>query len=349
MNSYKWKNQTKKVLILSLLAGAIGSCLSMYQAYSSNQFGVVSVFNGIIDGFLIVFLLSSYTLIVADFLLKDFFKGLNFTTNVIVHSFIYVVLILIGRATGRYFMEYNEFILFPIKGEMERVHFIQATAFAIIGSIMIHFFLQINHLLGPRILVSFITGRYHSPEPEERIILFLDLTSSTRIAEELGDAKFLKFLDSFFYEFTEPILETGAEIYKYVGDEIILTWPKEKGLKNGNCIKIFKMLNERLETRKDYYENEYQNIPKYRAGVHLGMVMTGEMGDLKREIVHVGDAMNTAARLADHCRAVNESIILSKTITSQLTFTSTNFFKSLGPVKLRGKAEQMEVFTIVNL
>ena len=52
------------------------------------------------------------------------------------------------------------------------------------------FFLQINHLLGEGILWKFIRGKYHKPREEERIFMFLDMKSSTTIAEQLGHVRF---------------------------------------------------------------------------------------------------------------------------------------------------------------
>jgi len=103
-----------------------------------------------------------------------------------------------------------------------------------------------------------------------------------------------------------------------------------------------------LTDRQNFYKSEYQNIPEYRAGMHIGLVMTGEMGDLKQEIVHVGDVMNTAARLAGHCRITNDRLIVSETLSSQLDLPLEWKTKPLGPTPLRGKKEAMEVVALIN-
>ena len=41
-------------------------------------------------------------------------------------------------------------------------------------------------------------GKYHRPRKEERIVMFLDLTSSTAIAEKLDLYKYSSFLKDFF-------------------------------------------------------------------------------------------------------------------------------------------------------
>jgi adenylate cyclase len=69
--------------------------------------------------------------------------------------------------------------------------------------------------------------------------MFLDIKSSTTIAEELDHKNFYSFVNDFYYDLSEPILKTSAQIYQYVGDEIVLSWKKKKGIKNSNCVKFF--------------------------------------------------------------------------------------------------------------
>jgi adenylate cyclase len=91
------------------------------------------------------------------------------------------------------------------------------------------FFLQINRLLGEGVLWKFIRGQYHQPREEERIFMFLDMKSSTSIAERLGHVRFYALLNELFNEISLPVLQTKAEIYQYIGDEVVLTWQVEQG------------------------------------------------------------------------------------------------------------------------
>jgi adenylate cyclase len=108
------------------------------------------------------------------------------------------------------------------------------------------FFLQITRLLGKGVLWKFIIGKYHKPREEERIFMFLDMKSSTTIAEQLGHVRFYALLNELFHEISQPVLQTKAEIYQYVGDEVVLTWEMEHGLLNSNCLKTFFMFQENL-------------------------------------------------------------------------------------------------------
>jgi len=67
----------------------------------------------------------------------------------------------------------------------------------------------------------------------------LILKSSTTIAEKLGNIQYSKFLKDFFYDLTEAILLSKGEVYQYVGDEIVVTWPFSTGIKYSRCIYCF--------------------------------------------------------------------------------------------------------------
>src|SRR5207244_10556852 len=86
-------------------------------------------------------------------------------------------------------------------------------------------------------LVNLLLGRYHRPIAEDRIFMFLDLNDSTAIAAQLGPLRFNDFKNDFFHDIAEPVLETRGQIYQYVGDEAVVTWTTERGLRQGNCLR----------------------------------------------------------------------------------------------------------------
>ena len=69
----------------------------------------------------------------------------------------------------------------------------------------------INDLLGPGVLFAFVAGRYYHPRLEERALLFIDMRSSTAIAESLGEVRFLAFLNRFVTDLSLSILEEAEK------------------------------------------------------------------------------------------------------------------------------------------
>jgi adenylate cyclase len=65
--------------------------------------------------------------------------------------------------------------------------------FFIFSIILINFLSQVNKKFGPGNLLNMFLGRYHHPQIEDRIFLFIDLNDSTTIAEKLGHIKYSRF------------------------------------------------------------------------------------------------------------------------------------------------------------
>jgi len=86
--------------------------------------------------------------------------------------------------------------------------------------------------------------------------MFLDLKSSTRIAEKLGHIEYSKLIQNCFKDL-HVVERFNAEVYQYVGDEAVLTWPKENGLVNSNCLRAFFKFKEKLADKSDYYMKKY--------------------------------------------------------------------------------------------
>ena len=98
---------------------------------------------------------------------------------------------------------------------------------------------EIIDYLGLDVVSSFFTGKYNTSVVEERIFMFLDMKDSTSIAEKLGHEMHYEFINTYYGNMTNAIIETNAQIYQYVGDEIVLSWSLQEGLKNANCLQCF--------------------------------------------------------------------------------------------------------------
>lgn len=210
------------------------------------------------------------------------------------------------------------------------------------------FFLQVNHLLGEGVLSKFIRGKYHKPREEERIFMFLDMKSSTTIAEQLGHVRFYALLNDLFHEISFPVLQTKAEIYQYVGDEVVLTWEVEDGLENSNCLKTFFMFQERLEKNSESYLKNFGVRPQFKAGLHFGKVISAQIGDLKREIVYNGDVVNTTARIQSECNTYQRDCLVSGALMDRLKNMNGFRWEKIGAVTFRGKETQVELYSVMS-
>ena len=58
----------------------------------------------------------------------------------------------------------------------------------------------------------------------DRAFMFLDLKSSTHLAEKLEHVSYSRLVQDCYAELTVPLIQYNAEVYQYVGDEVVLTW-----------------------------------------------------------------------------------------------------------------------------
>jgi adenylate cyclase len=207
-------------------------------------------------------------------------------------------------------------------------------------------FNEIKDFVGRKVFLNYTMGKYHKPLKEVRIFMFLDMKSSTTIAEKIGHLNYFHLIKSFYSEMTNAILETSGEIYQYVGDEIVVSWTRDDGLKKNNCIRCFQKISRAIEDKSDWYRENYGFVPKFKAGLHIGEVTTGEIGTLKKEIIYSGDVLNTAARIQALCNRYNTRLLISGQLKDRLLNYESYQFSWIGEIALRGKSCAMNIFKI---
>lgn len=217
--------------------------------------------------------------------------------------------------------------------------------FVVLGTLII---LLVNDKYGPGVFWDFLLGKYFHPKREERIFMFLDLRSSTTIAEKLGEQRYFYFLKDFFQHSTASILDAKGEIYQYVGDEIVISWKMHEGVDNANCLNCFFEIQEALRLKALYYKETYDGIvPEFKAGLHYGYVVAGEIGVVKRDIVFSGDVLNTTARIQQKCNELGVNILLSNYLLDKLNLQTDTFEpKKIGDMELRGKEQKVMLYTL---
>lgn len=211
------------------------------------------------------------------------------------------------------------------------------------------FYVEVSDNLGLGVLNNFFTGKYHTPKEEERIFMFLDMRSSTTIAENLGHIKYFEMLREYYADLSEPIIKYSGEIYQYVGDEIVVSWKLIKGLQNNNCIQCFFAMKDSIKKQIKEYKEKFSVMPEFKAGLHFGKVTTGEIGAIKKDIIFTGDVLNTTARVQGLCNTYKVDILISGQLMKKLHLPSQFLIKSLGENELRGRDEKIELFTILPL
>ena len=204
---------------------------------------------------------------------------------------------------------------------------------------------QVKLMLGEKNLGKMLWGKFYIPREEERIFMFLDLKSSTKLAEKLGHIEFSRLIQDCFNDLG-VVVENEAEIYKYVGDEAILTWQLKDGLRNQNCIRAFFNFKKQLASKKNYYLRKYGIEPIFKAGLHTGAVTVTEVGKYKKGIAYHGDTINTAARIQGMCNDLQQELLISQYLKDRLDDFGFEL-ELLGSHLLRGKKEGVSIYAVL--
>lgn len=162
-------------------------------------------------------------------------------------------------------------------------------------------------------------------------VVFADLVGSTGIFERLGDETAGRFVTQLTTALSRTFEQHRGRVVKLLGDGLFAIFPDESDA-IAACVGIQKRLQE---------------TPVYPGGT--GKPVQMQMGVESGEVVEIegdcyGDAVNSAARLADLAGA--EQILTTSRVRESLGPELGGKLRSLGPMFLRGKSEQTEVWRV---
>ncbi|TNF56531.1 MAG: adenylate/guanylate cyclase domain-containing protein [Burkholderiales bacterium] len=164
----------------------------------------------------------------------------------------------------------------------------------------------------------------------ELTIAFVDLTGSVSVFETLGNDRATRAVTKLTQWIGAKGLENGGKVVKMLGDGVLLSFT-----------------NNRLavETMSQIQQEHSQRVAQWPKRLKLQM----QIGMARGQVVQVdgdcfGDAVNVASRLSD--LAGPEQILVTDTVIRKLGARHGVRSRSLGPMRIKGRAEPCEVFRI---
>ena len=162
-------------------------------------------------------------------------------------------------------------------------------------------------------------------------VVFADLVGSTGIFERLGDETAGRFVTQLTTALSRTFEQHKGRVVKLLGDGLFVTFPVEADAIDA-CVAIQKRLKD---------------TPVYPGG--NGGPVQMQMGVESGEVVEIqgdcyGDAVNTAARLADLAGA--EQILTTQRVCDALGAQQRQQLRGIGPMYLRGKSEATDVYRV---
>jgi adenylate cyclase len=224
--------------------------------------------------------------------------------------------------------------------------YLPAFAVACVASVAFTVWFSLDRLLGGDVLLGLLVGRYHRPLIEERVFLFADLSGSTALAERLGEVRFHDLLSRLWRDLSRPVQGHGGTVHRYIGDEIEVTWKLERGCRDAACLRCARAMVETLSAAAPDYRRAFGEPARVRLALHVGPVVTGELGTLKREIAYSGATLITTARIEALAKELDREILASGDLLRQTGVPEGLLAEPLGRHFLRGKQQDVELFAI---
>ena len=217
-----------------------------------------------------------------------------------------------GIGTFNYALS-EQFRDFMIAGDFRLI-----LAWTLFFSLVLSFSFNISKKVAGGVLARVITGAYSKPREEHRVFMFVDLDNATMHAERMGGETYYRFLNDFFADITPAIMLSGGAIYRYVGDQVAISWLLTNTFDRIRCIRTYFMIKDLLEDRVEYYLNTYNVFPTCKASIHEGVVTTGEIGDIKAQIVFHGDSIYVTEQLERECRRLGRPLLVSGSVLNRI-------------------------------
>ncbi len=279
---------------------------------------------------------------------KRRFQALNYGQLILTKSMIYVFIFVVVMAilnirNQQLSLGYFDFLIW--KDSFFSPRLLIPISYLAVASILLNFMKEVSLKFGQGNLWKMLIGKFHRPQEEVRILMFLDLRASTTIAEKLGHLKYSQLIQDCFNDLA-VVRKQEAEIYQYVGDEAVLSWSAVNGLRNNNCINAYYAFSDTLNRRSDYYLKKYGLVPFFKAGMNIGKVTIAEVGQIKKEIAFHGDTINTAARIQGKCNELGSELLISETLEQQLNDNGQFKHTIIGKIALKGKQEEINIYSV---
>lgn len=213
-------------------------------------------------------------------------------------------------------------------------------------AIVLNFGRELGSVVSPGTLVKILFELHRRPVVEHRVFMFLDLDDSTALAERLGPVGFALFKADFFRDLSDPVYGTGGRILEYAGDEALLTWLKRDGRGVRGAITCYFEFQDLIRIHGGRYLERHGHVPRFKATLAAGEVVSMTIGDLRTQPVFSGDPLNVAGRLLSRCHELGAQVLIPAHLAHHLEPLPGITATPKGPVLLRGMEDPLDVVAV---
>jgi class 3 adenylate cyclase len=178
-------------------------------------------------------------------------------------------------------------------------------------------------------------------------VLFSDLSGYTTMSEKMDPEELKDVTSRIFGEISTIVGKYDGFIEKYAGDAVLALFGVPKAHEDDpiRAIKVAWEIHEIVDAISPEVENRVGQPLSMHSGINTGLVVTGEI-DMGKGIHGVaGDTINLASRLSGIGKA-GEILVGTDTYLQAGGYFN---FEALGPIRIKGKTEPVEVHKVLSL
>ncbi len=184
-------------------------------------------------------------------------------------------------------------------------------------------------------------------ERKKITVLFSDIRQFTHLSELLAPEQVVALLNSYLEVMIDVIFAHQGTLDKFIGDAIMVEFgaPLDDPLQEFHAIETAIAMHKAMIVFSNKLEKEGKPRLSMGIGIHTGYAVVGNIGSEKRmEYTAIGDTVNVASRLENATKELKTPILISETTYEAVKDKFP--LKSLGPMKLAGKDQPIEVYAL---
>jgi adenylate cyclase len=200
----------------------------------------------------------------------------------------------------------------------------------------------LGRTIGPRVLEGQIQ-RGHG-ERLQAILMATDLRGFTGLSDRLPGEELIGLLDDYFEAVTQPVVQHGGEVLKFIGDGVLAIFDLSKRAADEATEAALSAAEEGLERLGKLSQRRLtagQSGLHMGVGLHLGEVFYGNVGAADRlDFTAIGPAVNLTSRLEGLTKRLDRTLLVSEDFAR----ACRRPLVSLGFHPVRGLSQPAEIF-----